>query len=87
MTGPWTKLMSGALTVLMIATDHKAARINPFCQLFLPPSGASKHTVAQDQRAAAKRRAVKKAKAKGQTRPARLTNRARHNARRQRWAA
>ena len=31
------------------------------------PTKRSKHTVAQDQRAAAKRRAVKRAKARGQT--------------------
>ena len=53
----------------------------------MPPYGRSKRTVAQDQRAARKKAAVKKAKARGQTGPNRLSSRARRQARMRRWSA
>jgi hypothetical protein len=63
MTGPWTKLVAGVMSMMTIATDREIGLLR---QHPAPPYGRSKRTTAQDQRAAAKRRAVKLAKKRGQ---------------------
>lgn len=63
MTGAWIKLLSGGLPMMLIEADRQVMRVTGFIGA---PYGRSRHTVAQDRRAAAKRRARLRAKARGQ---------------------